>query len=64
MQYLCDFRLQIATDRINGNLSIAEIASEAGFNDYCYFSRSFKKYIGVTPAKYFGKWSKEDPRTE
>ncbi len=32
--------------------SIKEISSELGFDDPYYFSRLFKKFIGVSPAKY------------
>jgi signal transduction histidine kinase/CheY-like chemotaxis protein/AraC-like DNA-binding protein/streptogramin lyase len=35
------------------HLSISEIAFEVGFNDPKYFSRSFKKYFGITPSDYF-----------
>lgn len=34
--------------------SIAEVAGEAGFNDYRYFSRLFKKRYGITPSAYKG----------
>jgi YesN/AraC family two-component response regulator len=52
--YLCSYRIQRATqipiDSVN---QISDIAEMVGFNDYCYFSRSFKKYTGVSPAVYF-----------
>ncbi len=56
LQYLCEFRIQRSLSYADQNLNIAQIASEVGFSDYCYFSRSFKKHIGMSPAKYFGKW--------
>lgn len=37
----------------NSGLSIAEIATRVGFSDYSYFSRSFKKHMGISPSKYF-----------
>lgn len=40
-------RLLITTQK-----QIGEIASECGFNDFAYFSRSFKKEFGLTPSQY------------
>lgn len=55
--YLCKYRVTIASQKYkNSNTPIYNIATEVGFQNYCYFSRSFKKYIGMTPAKYFDKW--------
>jgi AraC-like DNA-binding protein len=34
---------------INANTSISQIASELSFEDNSYFSKFFKKYVGVTP---------------
>ncbi|MEA4885539.1 MAG: helix-turn-helix transcriptional regulator, partial [Bacteroides graminisolvens] len=31
---------------------IGEIAMDCGFNDFAYFSRTFKKEFGITPSKY------------
>lgn len=57
MKHLCQYRvIQAANLFKNSELSVTDIALEVGFSDYCYFSRSFKKYIGLSPAKYFGKW--------
>jgi AraC-like DNA-binding protein len=42
----------------SSELSVKDIATAVGFNDYCYFSRSFKKYVGQSPAFYFKKWKK------
>lgn len=54
---LCHYRCIRASELYsNTDWNIADIAAAVGFSDYCYFSRSFKKYIGVTPAIYFGKW--------
>ncbi len=55
--HLCKFRCIRATELYKySDKSISEIASAVGFSDYCYFSKSFKKHIGISPAKYFGKW--------
>ena len=34
------------------DLSIQEIASRVGIEDASYFSKQFKKQIGMSPAKY------------
>ena len=34
------------------NLNISEIAFQAGYNDNYYFSKVFKKLIGMTPSNY------------
>ncbi len=36
--------------------SIGEVAGEAGFNDYRYFSRLFRKRYGITPSAYKGSY--------
>jgi signal transduction histidine kinase/CheY-like chemotaxis protein len=36
----------------NGNNNISEIANNCGFSDLSYFSRSFKKVVGMTPSEY------------
>ena len=36
----------------NSGKSIGEIALEAGYNDYRYFSRLFRKRYGITPSAY------------
>ncbi|MBQ8509703.1 MAG: helix-turn-helix transcriptional regulator [Clostridia bacterium] len=52
--YLCEYRVQQAVLHYrSSNLSISEIAQAVGFNDYGYFARSFRKYVGFSPAAYF-----------
>ena len=34
------------------HLSISEVAAEAGIPDASYFSRLFKRYVGVTPMRF------------
>jgi AraC-like DNA-binding protein len=58
IDYLREFRIQrAAIDYRNSDLSVPEIAAAVGFTDYCYFSRSFKSIIGMTPARYFKQYS-------
>ena len=56
-KYLCEQRIVYAMKKYaDSGLSVKDIASAVGFSDYCYFSRSFKKYVGQSPAFYFKKW--------
>jgi len=56
-KYLCKYRIQRAASmQVDPHMSLAEIAAAVGFTDYCYFSRSFKKYTGQAPAEYFKRW--------
>jgi AraC-like DNA-binding protein len=35
-----------------GDLSLAEVAAQAGFWDQSQFSRHFKRLVGVTPGQF------------
>ncbi|GAA3407411.1 AraC family transcriptional regulator [Paenibacillus hodogayensis] len=48
-------RLKIAEAKnilLNTELTLKEIASSLGYNDVFYFSRIFKKYVGIAPNLY------------
>ena len=53
MNYLTMLRLENARALLSGRpeLSIRSIAQEVGYSDEFYFSRSFKKYYGVSPSQ-------------
>lgn len=52
-QYLKDYRLEIASDKLlNTEKTITEIAQETGFCNLGYFSRSFLQKYRVSPNKY------------
>jgi len=51
--YLIWHRLQIALNLLQTkNISITAIARQTGFSDLNYFSRCFRKYLGVSPRRY------------
>ncbi len=34
------------------SITVTEVAGHVGFSDYNYFTKTFKKYVGVTPSEY------------
>lgn len=51
--YLLNLRMNYAMVLLkNTNEKIKDVAAMAGFNDYHYFSKAFKKAAGVSPANY------------
>ncbi|MEZ4523140.1 MAG: AraC family transcriptional regulator [Thermomicrobiales bacterium] len=51
--YARNARLNWASERlIETDLSIAEIAIQAGFSDQSHFTRAFKRFVDLTPAQY------------
>ncbi|HOJ10449.1 MAG TPA: response regulator [Clostridiales bacterium] len=55
-EYLTNLRVGHACNLLKSTcFSINEIAEKAGFNDYYYFTRVFKKVTGMTPTHYRNK---------
>ena len=53
IEYLTTIRIEKAKELLRGsNLSMKEICSAVGYSDPNYFSRTFKKNVGVTPTEY------------
>ena len=54
IHFLIRLRIEKATELIlnNSELNVTEIAMKVGFDDSAYFSRQFKKIIGVAPLEY------------
>lgn len=53
MQYLTEWRMQIAADLLrNGRLKIADIAERVGYGSDAAFSRAFHRQVGVWPAGF------------
>lgn len=51
--YLIEYRLTMAARLLRGSdNTILEVASEVGFDNVSYFSRSFRKQFGITPGSY------------
>lgn len=53
MEFLLNFRLNKACDLMNNQkLSIGEISRSVGYDDQLLFSRTFKKFKGISPSLY------------
>ena len=52
-EYIIELRLQLAKGLLNNtNMSIKQISQRVGYADQYFFSRIFKKYLGISPQKY------------
>ena len=53
IQYFIRLKIQKSCEFLYyANLTIKEICREVGFDDPYYFSRMFKKQIGISPMQY------------
>lgn len=52
ISYLIDIRISKSKDLLNDGYTISEVSSLVGFNDIFYFSKCFKKYVGISPSLY------------
>lgn len=51
--FLLNQRMESAREMLkNTNFKVREVAEKAGFNDYHYFAKAFKKKYGVSPVQY------------
>ncbi|MEK8129554.1 response regulator [Paenibacillus filicis] len=51
--YMSRVRMQKAKELIGtGNVRLADIAEQIGYNDANYFSKCFKKHVGMTPSEF------------
>ncbi len=61
MQYLQSLRLNTARGLLEGtDCTISQAAAIAGFSDPLYFSRLFKKRLGISPTEYRKRIEKKD----
>ena len=52
-QYLTDTRIEYAKELLlTTGMTIAEISEKVGFKQYIYFSKVFKKAVGISPSSY------------
>ena len=53
--YLRNYRIKRSADYRGTGLPVSQIAERVGFDNYSYFSTSFREIVGVSPREYFGK---------
>ena len=53
--YLREYRIRKSLEYSGASIPISLIATRVGFDNYTYFSTSFKEIVGVSPREYFGK---------
>ncbi len=49
-QYMNEYRLAVAKQKLDEGLLVKEASAFAGFSDEFHFSKQFKKKFGVTPS--------------
>lgn len=53
MQYILNMRIVKAKELLEkGGQNVSQVASAVGYDNPLYFSRVFKKYVGVSPSEY------------
>lgn len=52
MQYLAQWRMQLAATMLTGPSTLARIADAVGYGSEAAFSRAFKKVVGASPAAW------------
>ena len=50
--YICKKRLDKACRLLHSGYNVSETAYQTGFSDPNYFSKTFKKHIGMSPTEY------------
>lgn len=57
--YIRKKRLDMARKLLAEGHNVSEVAYRSGFTDPNYFSKTFKKYVGITPSEYITMLEKE-----
>ncbi|MEO6599576.1 MAG: AraC family transcriptional regulator [Polyangiaceae bacterium] len=63
-RYRTLLRLQRARRLLETGLSVAEVADEMGFADAPHLTRSFREWLGVSPAAWGNAWRASNPWSE
>lgn len=52
MEYLVDYRLKKASERLLSGASVSDVAKHCGYRDVFNFSKMFKRKYGVSPSRF------------
>jgi AraC-like DNA-binding protein len=63
MQYLANWRMQVAAGSLARGAKVASVALEVGYDSEAAFSRAFKKLVGRSPAAWRGEQGPPNART-
>lgn len=55
VQYINNYRCQKAVNFLENGYSVFEASAMCGFENPSFFTKTFKKYIGILPSKYLLK---------
>ena len=50
--YLAKKRVEEAKRFLKSGMTVEQASARAGFKDSNYFTKIFKKYVGITPSRY------------
>ena len=60
MAYVTKCRMRAAMNLLKSyRHKVYEVAQQVGYRDITYFSKTFKKYVGVSPSEYQNRYSPE-----
>ena len=52
-EYITNAKMQYAAELLKQpEMNISKAAILSGYSNYCYFTKVFKKYTGVSPGEY------------
>ncbi|MBQ4527143.1 MAG: helix-turn-helix transcriptional regulator [Clostridia bacterium] len=55
--YIIQMKINCASDFLrSGQYSITQVAELCGYENVCYFSRQFKKYVGISPSVFVERY--------
>lgn len=64
-EFLNVYRIKQATSMIeNGETKVSKLTTDVGFNNFSYFSNTFKKYHGVLPSAYIARLAQAAKKKE
>jgi len=61
MQYLAQWRMQVAAGMLSSGSKVIEAALEVGYDSEASFSRAFKRLVGLPPAVWRDRRSQTAP---